>query len=181
MAVVQKLEWERIYDIVAFPSTVYAIWYILRGSYFREFCESGVIREFNNTRKYLPPIRPDAWMWLVYAILVIQYTVHMQRRIATFAFWKWVIAPLLDREFNHSRKCLEVPIREKLDSQNVLLIQYGTLFSVPFHIDVHVVANCGFWLEYASKTPGGVVADLMLCWMCLGPVSQRVAINRKLA
>ena len=48
----------------------------------------------------------------VYAILVIQYTVHVQGRIATFAFWKWVIAPLLDRKFNHSRKCLEVPIRE---------------------------------------------------------------------
>ena len=26
---------------------------------------------------------------------------------------------LLDREFNHSRKCLEVPIREKLDSRNI--------------------------------------------------------------
>ena len=26
---------------------------------------------------------------------------------------------LLDREFNHSRKCLEVPIRKKLDSRNI--------------------------------------------------------------
>ena len=26
---------------------------------------------------------------------------------------------LIDREFNHSRKCLEVPIREKLDSRNI--------------------------------------------------------------
>ena len=31
---------------------------------------------------------------------------------------------LLDREFNHSRKCLEVPIREKLDSRNIWRIQY---------------------------------------------------------
>ena len=51
-------------------------------------------------------------------------TVHVQGRIATFALWKWVIAPLLDCEFNHSRKCLEVPIREKLDSWNIWRIQY---------------------------------------------------------
>ena len=100
--------------------TVYAIYFVGPGFYFREFRESGAICEFNSTQKYLPPIRPDAWMWLVYAILVVQYTVHVQGRIATFAFWKWVIALLLDREFNHSRKCLEVPIREKLDSQNIL-------------------------------------------------------------
>ena len=30
---------------------------------------------------------------------------------------------LLDREFNHSRKCLKVPIREKLDSRNIWRIQ----------------------------------------------------------
>ena len=34
------------------------------------------------------------------------------------------IALLLDREFTHSRKCLEVPIREKLDSRNIWRIQY---------------------------------------------------------
>ena len=34
------------------------------------------------------------------------------------------IALLLDREFNYSQKCLEVPIREKLDSQNICRIQY---------------------------------------------------------
>ena len=33
------------------------------------------------------------------------------------------IALLLDREFTHSRKCLEVPIREKLDSRNIWRIQ----------------------------------------------------------
>ena len=33
-------------------------------------------------------------------------------------------ALLLDREFNHSRKCLEVPIRKKLDSRNIWRIQY---------------------------------------------------------
>ena len=31
--------------------------YILRGFYFREFLESGAIREINNTQKYLPPIQ----------------------------------------------------------------------------------------------------------------------------
>ena len=35
-----------------------------------------------------------------------------------------MIALLLDREFNHSRKCLEVPICEKLDSRNIWRIQY---------------------------------------------------------
>ena len=30
----------------------------------------------------------------------------------------------------------------------------------PFHIDNRTTANCGFWLEYASKTPLEVVADL---------------------
>ena len=33
------------------------------------------------------------------------------------------IALLLDREFTHSRKCLEVRIREKLDSRNIWRIQ----------------------------------------------------------
>ena len=35
---------------------------------------------------------------------------------------EWRISPsiaLLDRDFNHLRKCLEIPIREKLDSQNI--------------------------------------------------------------
>ena len=39
------------------------------------------------------------------------------------------IVLLLDREFNHSRKCLEVPICEKLDSQNIWHIQYTILRS----------------------------------------------------
>ena len=64
--------------------------YISRGFYFREFRESGAIREFINTRKYLPPIPTHE------CDLCTQYIA------------------LLDREFNHSRKCLKVPIREKL-------------------------------------------------------------------
>ena len=46
--------------------------YISRGFYFREFRESGAIREFNNTQKvYLPSRRMNATpgMWLVYALL----------------------------------------------------------------------------------------------------------------
>ena len=35
------------------------------------------------------------------------------------------IALLLNRKFTHSRKCLEVPIREKLDSRNIWRIQYS--------------------------------------------------------
>ena len=77
--------------------------YISRGFYFREFRESGAIREFINTRKYLPPIPTHE------CDLCTQYIA------------------LLDREFNHSRKCLRVPIREKLDSQNIWRIQYSVL------------------------------------------------------
>ena len=36
----------------------------------------------------------------------------------------------------------------------------SALFGAPFHIDNRTVADCGFWLEYASKTPLEVVADL---------------------
>ena len=107
--------------------------YISQGFYFREFRESGAIHKFNNTQKYLPPIRPDAWRRLVYAILVVQYSVHVQGRISNFCLLKMsdmiLISPstalLLDRESNHLRKCLEVPIREKLDSQNIWRIQYS--------------------------------------------------------
>ena len=74
--------------------------YISRGFYFREFRESGAIHEFINTRKYLPPIPTHE------CDLCTQYIA------------------LLDREFNHSRKCLKVPIREKLDSRNIWRIQY---------------------------------------------------------
>ena len=73
--------------------------YISRSFYFREFRESGAIRKFINTRKYLPPIPTHE------CDLCTQYIA------------------LLDREFNHSRKCLKVPIREKLDSRNIWRIQ----------------------------------------------------------
>ena len=74
--------------------------YISRGFYFREFRESGATREFINTRKYLPPIPTHE------CDLCTQYIA------------------LLDRELNHSRKCLKVLIREKLDSRNIWRIQY---------------------------------------------------------
>ena len=84
--------------------------YISRGFYFREFRESGAIREFINTRKYLPPIPTHE------CDLCTQYIA------------------LLDREFNHSRKCLKVPIREKLDSRNIWRIQYAVFAFKPFFI-----------------------------------------------
>ena len=36
----------------------------------------------------------------------------------------------------------------------------SALFGAPFHSDNRTVADCVFWLEYASKTPLEVVADL---------------------
>ena len=44
-----------------------------------------------------------------------------------------MIALLLDREFNHSRKCLEVQIREKLDSRNIWRIQYSVVHTSRCH------------------------------------------------
>ena len=41
-----------------------------------------------------------------------------------------MIALLLDREFNHSRKCLEVPIRKKLDWRNIYGVYSITLYPV---------------------------------------------------
>ena len=81
--------------------TYYCIRHISRGFYFREFRESGAIREFINTQKYLPPIRTHE------CDLCTQYVA------------------LLDRELNHSRKCLKILIREKLDSRNIWRIQYS--------------------------------------------------------
>ena len=88
--------------------------YISRGFYFREFRESGAIREFINTQKYLPPIPTHE------CDLCTQYIA------------------LLDREFNHSRKCLKVPIREKLDSRNIWRIQYYS----KLHLYSHIYKYC---------------------------------------
>ena len=70
-------------------------------------------------------------MRLVYAILV-QYTVHVQ-----MSEWMILISPsialLLNREFNHSWECLEVPIREKLDSRNISVNSTSLLNSTPTH------------------------------------------------
>ena len=55
--------------------------YISRGFYFHEFRESGAVRKFINTRKYLPPIPTHMNATCVHAILVVysvQHTVHMQ-------------------------------------------------------------------------------------------------------
>ena len=54
----------------------------------------------------------------------ISSTVHSARANEWMIPISPSIALLLDREFNHSQKCLEVPIREKLDSQNIWRIQY---------------------------------------------------------
>ena len=66
----------------------YCIRHIFRGSFFREFCESGAICEFNNTRKliYLRSRRKTATS--VYAILVVQYAVHVQ-----MSEWYWFLRP----------------------------------------------------------------------------------------
>ena len=56
-------------------------------------------------------------------------TVHSAhaREDRYFCLLKMSDCSLLDRKFNYSRKCLEVPIREKLDSRNIWRIQYTNL------------------------------------------------------
>ena len=55
--------------------------------------------------------------------------------------------------------------RSKIEQKDIItpihcLAFPSALFGAPFHIDNRTVADCGFWLEYASKTPLEVVADL---------------------
>ena len=72
---------------------------------------------------------------------------HTERRIS--AFWrvqfKKTECKIEQKDIITPMHCLAVP---------------SALFGAPFHIDNRTVANCGFWLEYASKTPLEVGADL---------------------
>ena len=68
---------------------------------------------------------PDAWMRLVYEYIA-----------------------LLDREFNHSRKCLKVPIREKLDSRNIWRIQYLIMIMKASHRAVMVCSESLFFFFF---------------------------------
>ena len=55
--------------------------------------------------------------------------------------------------------------RSKIEQKDIITPMHclafpSALFGAPFHIDNRTIANCGFWLEYASKTPLEVGADL---------------------
>ena len=55
--------------------------------------------------------------------------------------------------------------RSKIEQKDIITPMHclafpSALFGAPFHIDNRTVGNCGFWLEYASKTPLEVGADL---------------------
>ena len=74
--------------------------------------------------------------------------------------------------------------RSKIEQKDIITPMHclafpSALFGAPFHIDNRTVANCGFWLEYASKTPLEVGADLprrmRLFWL---PVSNNAASER---
>ena len=71
---------------------------------------------------------------------------HTEHRISAFwkvRFKKW--SKIEQKDIITPMHCLAFP---------------SALFGAPFHIDNRTVADCGFWLEYASKTPLEVVADL---------------------
>ena len=55
--------------------------------------------------------------------------------------------------------------RSKIEQKDIITPMHclafpSALFGAPFHIDNRTIADCGFWLEYASKTPLEVGADL---------------------
>ena len=125
--------------------------YISRGFYFREFRESGAIREFINTRKYLPPIPTHE------CDLCTQYIA------------------LLDREFNHSRKCLKVPIREKLDSRNIWHIQY--CLNLCFCIDITIQETYVDCLASAPMTNAILFLSLSLIHYPYPTVNQTTNLN----
>ena len=71
---------------------------------------------------------------------------HTEHRIS--AFWK-----------------VRFKKRSKIEQKDIITPMHclafpSALFGAPFHTDNRTVADCGFWLEYASKTPLEVVADL---------------------
>ena len=64
----------------------------------------------------------------------------------------------------HFGKC-GLKKQSKIEQEDIITPMHclafpSALFGAPFHIDNRTVADCGFWLEYASKTPLEVVADL---------------------
>ena len=71
---------------------------------------------------------------------------HTEHRIS--AFWK-----------------VRFKTRSKIEQKDIITPMHclafpSALFGAPFHIDNRTFAYCVFWLEYASKTPLEVVADL---------------------
>ena len=111
--------------------------------------------EFSLT--YTPFISPNSqslrtelhFQFIRFAAAVLQCAsvcFHTEHRIS--AFWK-----------------MRFKKRSKIEQKDIITPMHclafpSTLFGAPFHIDNRTIADCGFWLEYASKTPLEVVADL---------------------
>ena len=89
------------------------------------------------------------FQFIRFAAAILQCTsvcFHTEHRIS--AFWK-----------------VRFKKRSKIEQKDIITPMHclafpSALFGAPFHIDNRTVADCGFWLEYASKTPLEVVADL---------------------
>ena len=140
---------QRKYAVEVCEVVLYCIHHIFHGGFIFANFASRVLCANLTTRKkiYLWSRRMNA---TCVRNTVVQYTVHVQGTgMANFASWRWVyekylisasIALLLNHEFNHPRKCLEVPIREKLDLQNIWRIQYSfanpAFFSLKFFLQI---------------------------------------------
>ena len=103
-------------------------------------------------------------MWLVYTILVVQYTVHVQGRIANFAFWKWVndkywfLRPLL------SSSIANLTSRENVlkswIAKNLTCEIYGVYSSWLKQISF----KFGYYIVYSQGE--GKVYKILLCQHC---------------
>ena len=111
----------------------------------------------NGKWSYTPFISPNSqslrtelhFQFIRFAAAILQCAsvcFHTEHRIS--AFWK-----------------VRFKKRSKIEQKDIITPMHclafpSALFGAPFHIDNCTVADCGFWLEYASKTPLEVVADL---------------------
>ena len=111
---------------------------------------------FKTTHTYTPFISPNSqslrtelhFQFIRFAAAILQCAsvcFHTEHRIS--AFWK-----------------VQFKKRSKIEQKDMTpmhcLAFPSALFGAPFHSDNRTVADCVFWLEYASKTPLEVVADL---------------------
>ena len=103
-------------------------------------------------------------MWLVYTILVVQYTVHVQGRIANFAFWKWV-----NDKYWFLRPLLSSSIANLTSRENVLKSWIAKnltreIYGVYSSWLKQISFKFGYYIVYSQGE--GKVYKILLCQHC---------------